>query len=85
MNPLALSSRLRLRDVGPAVRRVGWVVGDQALISATNFLGMVVAARALSTTEFGIYALAYTGLWAMNGVQSSLITCLLYTSPSPRD
>jgi len=53
---------------------VGWVVGDQALISATNFLGMVVAARALSTTEFGIYALAYTGLWAMNGVQSSLIT-----------
>lgn len=50
------------------------MVGDQALISASNFLGMVVAARALSTTEFGIYALAYTALWAMNGVQSSLIT-----------
>ncbi|MGK2849512.1 MAG: lipopolysaccharide biosynthesis protein [Candidatus Limnocylindrales bacterium] len=50
------------------------MVGDQALISASNFLGMIVAARAMSVTEFGIYALAYTGLWAMNGVQSSLIT-----------
>lgn len=74
MNLLALSSRLRLGDLRPAVRRVGWVVGDQALISASNFLGMVVAARALSTTDFGIYALAYTGLWALNGIQSSLIT-----------
>lgn len=56
------------------IRRMGWVVGDQALISGSNFLGMVVAARAMSTTDFGVYALAYTALWAMNGIQSSLIT-----------
>ncbi len=35
---------------------------------------MVVAARVLSTAEFGAYALAYTALWALNGLQSSLIT-----------
>ena len=56
------------------IRGAGWVVGDQALISATNFLGMVIAARVLSPADFGTYALAYSGLWALNSVQASLIT-----------
>ncbi len=52
----------------------GWVVADQAFVSATNFLGMVIAARTLTTGDFGAYVLAYTGIWALNGIQSSLIT-----------
>ena len=35
---------------------------------------MVIAARVLSTADFGTYALAYTAMWALNGLQSSLIT-----------
>ena len=35
---------------------------------------MVVAARVLTTADFGTYALAYTAMWALNGLQSSLIT-----------
>ena len=67
-------SRVPLGSAVRFVRGASWVVGDQALISATNFLGMVIAARVLSTTDFGTYALAYTGMWALNSVQSSLVT-----------
>ena len=35
---------------------------------------MVVAARVLTTADFATYALAYTAMWALNGLQSSLIT-----------
>ena len=74
VNLPALLSRVPLGTAARFVRGAGWVVGDQAVVSASNFLGMVVAARVLSTTDFGTYALAYTGMWALNGLQSSLIT-----------
>ena len=74
VNVPGLLSRVRLGAAVRFVREASWVVGDQALISATNFLGMVLAARVLSTAEFGTYALAYTGLWALNSVQASLVT-----------
>jgi O-antigen/teichoic acid export membrane protein len=63
-----------LARVQRSIVGAGWVVGDQALISASNFVGMVIAARAMSTTEFGTYALAYSAIYALNSLQSSLIT-----------
>ena len=70
----ALRSRVPVEGATRFVRSAGWVVFDQALISASNFFGMVVAARVLTTADFGTYALAYTAMWALNGLQSSLIT-----------
>lgn len=77
LNPhprLAVRSRVRVDTATRFIRTAGWVVFDQGLISASNFFGMVIAARVLSTEDFGAYALAYTAMWALNGLQSSLIT-----------
>jgi O-antigen/teichoic acid export membrane protein len=49
-------------------------LADQALISATSFLTLLVLARALSVSAFGAFALAYTGLLFVNGLQSALVT-----------
>lgn len=69
-----LLGRVSLARAQRSIVGAGWVVGDQALISASNFFGMVIAARAMSTTEFGTYALAYSAIYALNSLQSSLIT-----------
>ena len=69
-----LLARVSLARAQRSVVGAGWVVGDQALISASNFLGMVIAARAMPTAEFGTYALAWSAIWALNSVQSSLVT-----------
>ena len=55
-------------------RAAGWVIGNQAFVSASNFLGMVIAARVLSTADFATYVLAYTAMWVLNSIQASLIT-----------
>jgi O-antigen/teichoic acid export membrane protein len=60
--------------LGRPARAAGWVIGDQALISLSNFIGMVVIARGLPPAAFGVYVLAYTALTVVNNVQSALIT-----------
>lgn len=54
-------------------RKGAWGIADQALISATNFITTVLVARGISPHEFGLYALAYTGLLFLNTVQSALV------------
>ena len=49
-------------------------LADQALISATNFVTMVILARYLSPAGFGSFVLAYTGLLLLNGLQTAVIT-----------
>lgn len=56
------------------LRRGVWGLGDNALISATNFVMMVLLARVLSPRDFGLYALAYTALIFINGMQSAIVT-----------
>jgi len=63
-----------LSDRVARLQGASWAIGDQALISATNFLGMVAVARALSPGDFGIYALAFTGIYVANNFQAALIT-----------
>ena len=63
-----------LEVIARFARSASWPFADQALISAANFLGMVIAARTFTTADFGLYALAYSLMWAFNTVQNSLIT-----------
>lgn len=70
----AVRSRVPLEAATRYIRAAGWVIGNQAFVSASNFIGMVVAARVLSPADFGTYVLAYTAIWALNSLQSSLIT-----------
>jgi O-antigen/teichoic acid export membrane protein len=49
-------------------------MGDQALISATNFLMLVLVARTVGPTAFGVFALVYTVLLFANSLQFALIT-----------
>jgi O-antigen/teichoic acid export membrane protein len=51
-----------------------WGFTDQALISATNFITMVLLARSLSPTEFGYFTLVYLGIMFAGSMQSSLVT-----------
>jgi O-antigen/teichoic acid export membrane protein len=57
-----------------AARRASWGIADQALLSATNFLTMVLIARGLTPTKFGAFTLVYTMLLLANGLQGALVT-----------
>ncbi|MFL5561393.1 MAG: lipopolysaccharide biosynthesis protein [Gemmatimonadaceae bacterium] len=69
----ALGSRLRS---GVLQRLVGrsWPLADQTLVSAANFVTMVLLARGMSQVAFGRFTLFYSVLLFANGMQSSLIT-----------
>ena len=49
-------------------------LADQALVSFSNFLTMVLLARAMSPHDFGGFVVVYTGLLFANSFQSSLVT-----------
>jgi O-antigen/teichoic acid export membrane protein len=51
-----------------------WAMGDQVLISGTNFLTTVLIARALLPSVFGTFTLVYSALLLANIFQSTLIT-----------
>jgi O-antigen/teichoic acid export membrane protein len=51
-----------------------WAMGDQILISGTNFLTTVLIARALLPSVFGTFTLVYSALLLANIFQSTLIT-----------
>jgi O-antigen/teichoic acid export membrane protein len=55
------------------LRGGGLSVIDQLLISGVNFLTMLLVGRTVSSAEFGIFALAYTGLWILQNVQRAMI------------
>lgn len=51
-----------------------WALSDQILISAANFITMVLAARSMPKTEFGAFTLIYSALLLANVMQSTLVT-----------
>jgi O-antigen/teichoic acid export membrane protein len=51
-----------------------WAMGDQVLISATNFITTVLIARVLSPALFGSFTLVYSALLLANIFQSTLVT-----------
>jgi O-antigen/teichoic acid export membrane protein len=69
----------RLADFGAGragvlLGRGAWGIADQALLSVTNFVTMVVLARSVSPADFGLFILLYSGLLIANSLQSALIT-----------
>src|SRR5688500_7097536 len=51
-----------------------WALGDQVLISGTNFVTMILAARGLHPEAFGAFTLVYSALLFANIFQSTLVT-----------
>jgi O-antigen/teichoic acid export membrane protein len=57
---------------GLSLQAVG--LTDQAVASGTNFLSIILVARAVSPSSFGYFVLAFTLLQSAGAVQSALIT-----------
>src|SRR5688572_14738900 len=55
------------------IRKGSWGIADQALISATNFVTMVLLARGLGPAAFGAFSLVYGGMLFVNSLQGALI------------
>lgn len=55
-------------------RKAGWSLIDQGVVSAANFLSILILAKAMSPANFGIFMLAHTGLLIMNSLQNAIIT-----------
>lgn len=60
--------------VGGLLRGGVWGLADQALLSAANFVTMLLLARHLSPADFGAFTLGYTALMFTTGLQNPLIT-----------
>jgi O-antigen/teichoic acid export membrane protein len=72
MRSLSRSENGIPRTLRSVTRRLGWAVADQALSSLTNFALGLLAARALSATEFGSFALVFaTYLLALGAVRAT--------------
>ncbi|HEU0224049.1 MAG TPA: oligosaccharide flippase family protein [Steroidobacteraceae bacterium] len=55
------------------LRRAGWALADQCMVSAANFLTIFLFARHLEAATFGAFMLAYTGLLLLTNLQNALI------------
>jgi O-antigen/teichoic acid export membrane protein len=68
-----LQERIRNGLPGQLLGRESWALGDQAVVSGTNFLTNVMLARFMGLTEFGVFALAWMSMLFVNSLQSALI------------
>lgn len=61
---------------GLSILSAGVVVSilDQGVVSLSNFLTSVIAARTLTPDEFGVFSLFYVTLLVMSGIQNALIS-----------
>lgn len=66
----------RLNHVTPAflMRRGVWGIADQALVSASNFILMILVARQIGPSAFGVFIIAYTLMLFASSLQSALFT-----------
>jgi O-antigen/teichoic acid export membrane protein len=68
---LAIPGRLRSSLV---YRGSGWGLADQAVLSGSSFVAMVLVARVVSVRAFGEFVLVYTVLLILNHLQGAVIT-----------
>ena len=54
--------------------RALWSLGDQAAVSAANFLVLLLIARYSTSADVGIYAIAFSIVVILISVQEALIT-----------
>ena len=50
-----------------------WALSDQALVSGANFVTNLLLARSLGLSGFGVYALSWTVVLLMSGLQMAII------------
>jgi O-antigen/teichoic acid export membrane protein len=63
-----------------------WALGDQAIVSATNFLTNVMLARFMGLREFGIFTLAWMSVLFVNSLQMALIIApMMSIGPKQRE
>src|SRR5688572_27914583 len=67
--------------MSPVRRSMALSVADQAVVSGTNFLFAVVAARRLGPEMFGIFALIFTGWLLAQGIGRALVSQPFMISP----
>jgi O-antigen/teichoic acid export membrane protein len=68
-----LGERIRNGLLQQLSGRESWALGDQAVVSGTNFLTNVMLARFMGLTEFGVFALAWMSVLFVNSIQIALI------------
>ena len=73
-----------------AVKGVMWSGFERFSTASINFIIGLIIARILSPKDYGIIAMltifmAISQSIIDSGFSNALISCLLYTSPSPRD
>ena len=71
--PSPLWKRLPARFRQQFLGREMWALGDQAVVSATNFLTNVLLARYMGLREFGVFVLAWMTVLFVNSLQTALI------------
>ncbi len=57
----------------PLLTSGAWALFDNTLISGTNFLTALLMARAVAPSQFGVFMMAYAGLWLLQNIQRVLI------------
>ena len=63
-------------------RHVNWILADQGLVSACNFLTGIALARFLGPQPFGVFVLLYSALLYVNTVQGALVLApMISTAP----
>lgn len=73
-SPRRWTARIAALGGSGVLKRGAWGLSDQALISVTNFVTMVLLARSLSPSAFGAFTIVYTGIFVASSVQSALLT-----------
>jgi O-antigen/teichoic acid export membrane protein len=59
---------------------------DQALVSGTNFMTNVILARALGVSDYGVFALAWTGVLFANSLQwAFIVSPMMSVGPKQED
>jgi O-antigen/teichoic acid export membrane protein len=53
--------------------REAWALTDQAVVSGTNFLTVVMLTRFMGLNEFGVFTLAWMSVLFVNSIQNALI------------
>src|SRR3989304_11758 len=66
-------SSLNLPVIWKWGKRVGFSILDQGLFSGSNFALNILLARWLSPEEYGAFAVSFSIMWILGGIQSSLI------------
>lgn len=72
--PAAFTAADRIRRLWRNHGQAAWSLADQSIISAANFLSILLLARFLPAVEFGVFMLMHTGLLLITSLQTSLLT-----------